>query len=145
MAFAPWAVPRRSGSLHPAYAALGFTLLEVMIAVSIVAIVLLAVYRVHSQTLLMNHAASFYTIAPLLAQEKLAELEMKPPEELADESGDFGDEYPGYAWEVIISTVESEVLDTEAENLKRIDLNLQFNNGERIYSVRTFRYMPSTR
>jgi general secretion pathway protein I len=123
----------------------GFTLLEVMIAVSIVAIVLLAVYRVHSQTLLMNHAASFYTVAPLLAQNKLAELQMMPPEDLVDESGNFGENFPGYSWEVAIQPVETEVLESEAENLKRIDLKLDFNKGERIYSVRTFRYMPSRR
>ena len=52
----------------------GFTLLEVMVAMAIMAIVLVSVYRMHSQTLTMNSASRFYTLAPLLAQSKLAQL-----------------------------------------------------------------------
>jgi prepilin-type N-terminal cleavage/methylation domain-containing protein len=46
----------------------GFTLLEVMVAMAIMAIVLVSVYRMHSQTLTMNMAARFYTQAPMVAQ-----------------------------------------------------------------------------
>ena len=83
----------------------GFTLIEMMVAVSIIAIVLLAVYRLHSQTLLMNLSARFYTVAPLLAQTKLADVELNSVKELAEGSGDFGEGYAGYSWEVKISDV----------------------------------------
>ena len=43
----------------------GFTLLEVMIALAVMSIVLVSVYRMHSQSLTMNTAARFYTLAPL--------------------------------------------------------------------------------
>jgi len=52
---------------------LGFTLLEVMVALAVMSIVLVSVYRMHSQSLTMNTAARFYTLAPMLAQGKMAE------------------------------------------------------------------------
>ena len=70
-----------------------FTLLEVMVAMAIMAIVMVSVYRMHSQTLTMNAAARFYTQAPLLAQSKLAQLEAASSEINAGDSGDFGDNF----------------------------------------------------
>jgi len=42
----------------------GFTLLEVMVALSVMSIVLVSVYRMHSQSLTMNTAARFYPRLP---------------------------------------------------------------------------------
>lgn len=118
----------------------GFTLIEVSVAVFIIAIVLLAVYRLHSQTLSMNFSARFYTTAPLLAQKKLAEIEMTGLAELSDESGAFGEDFPGYTWEFAIGDVESELLKTAVDNFKKIDLKVSFNRDELEYSIRTYRY-----
>ena len=118
----------------------GFTLLEMMVAVSIIAIVLLAVYRLHSQTLLMNLSARFYTVAPLLAQSKLAELETSTISELLEGSGDFGEDYTGYNWEISISDIESEPLESTADKLKQIDIKVIFNQGEFSYDLRTYRF-----
>ena len=118
----------------------GFTLLEMMVAVSIIAIVLLAVYRLHSQTLLMNLSARFYTVAPLLAQSKLAELETSTISELSEGSGDFGEDYTGYNWEISVSDIESEPLESTTDNLKQIDIKVIFNQGELSYDLRTYRF-----
>ena len=118
----------------------GFTLIEMMVAVSIIAIVLLAVYRLHSQTLLMNLSARFYTVAPLLAQSKLAELETSTVSELLEGSGDFGEDYTGYNWEISISDIESEQLENTADKLKQIDIKIIFNQGELSYDLRTYRF-----
>lgn len=118
----------------------GFTLIEVSVAVFIIAIVLLAVYRLHSQTLSMNFSAQFYTTAPLLAQKKLAEIELTELEELSDESGEFGEDFPGYTFEFAIGDVELELLKTTGDNFKKIDLKISFNQDELEYSVRTYRY-----
>jgi len=119
----------------------GFTLLEVMVAVSIIAIVLVSVYKMQAQTIAMNYAARFDATAPLLAQLKIAELETENLEEQADDSGDFGDEFPGYRWNIIIDDVESEILGNIAENLKQIDIDISFNNDEFTYSLRIYRFM----
>ena len=118
----------------------GFTLIEMMVAVSIIAIVLLAVYRLHSQTLLMNISARFYTVAPLLAQTKLAELETSSVSELSEGSGDFGKDYAGYNWEITISDYEFKQLETTADKLKQIDIKVIFNQGELTYDLRTYRF-----
>ena len=59
----------------------GFTLLEVLVAVAVTAIALLAVYRLQAQTIDLNYSIRFYAAAPLLAQDALARFEA---ENLAD-------------------------------------------------------------
>jgi general secretion pathway protein I len=117
---------------------LGFTLLEIMVAISIIGIVLVSVYKMHAQTISMNYEARFYTTAPLLAQLKMADLETKLLEEQTNDSGDFGDEFPGYRWNVVIDDVESEALGDTAEDLKEINVFVSFNNDEFTYSLRTY-------
>jgi len=119
----------------------GFTLLEVMVAMAIMAIVLVSVYRMHSQTLTMNTAARFYTQAPMLAQGKLAQLEVASSGEIAGDSGDFGDKFPGYTWNITTDEVSSEALGEIAADLKRIDMTVSFNSDEYVYNVRTYRFL----
>ena len=119
----------------------GFTLLEIMVALSIIAIVLVSVYKMQAQTISMNYAAKFYATAPLLAQSKIAEIEIETPGEQTDNSGDFGDEFPGYSWKVVIDDIESELLGNIAENLKQITVDVSFNTDEFTYSLRTYRFM----
>jgi len=118
----------------------GFTLLEIMVAVSIIAIVLVSVYKMHAQTISMDYSVRFYTTAPLLAQRKMAEFEIKPLNELADEAGDFGDSFPNYRWKVALSDVESEALGQHADDLKKIDVTTSLSNDELTYSLRTYRF-----
>jgi general secretion pathway protein I len=117
----------------------GFTLLEVMIALAVMSIVLVSVYRMHSQSLTMNTAARFYTLAPLLAQNKMAELEVLSSDGFPDNSGDFGEQYPGYSWRSSVADVSSEVLGEVANDLKRIDLTVSYNTDQFSYSLRTYR------
>jgi general secretion pathway protein I len=119
----------------------GFTLLEIMAAISIIAIVLVTVYRLHAQTLSMNYSARFYTTAPMLAQKKMVEIESEGREEMSDDSGDFGDEFPGYRWQVAVEDVESKALGNVAENLKKIDILITLNNDEFTYRVRTYKFL----
>jgi general secretion pathway protein I len=118
----------------------GFTLLEVMVALAVMSIVLVSVYRMHSQSLTMNTAARFYILAPLLAQNKLAELESLSSEGFSDNSGDFGEQYPGYSWRSSVADVSSEVLGEVANDLKRIDLTVSYNEDQFSYNLRTYRF-----
>lgn len=117
----------------------GFTLLEIMVAVSLTAIVLVALFKMHHQTLSMNMSAVFDTQAPLLARQKIAELLTMKPADLLEDSGDFGDQYPGYNWHISMDTVESESLGEVGLRLKKIDMTIDYNQGALSYSTRCYR------
>jgi prepilin-type N-terminal cleavage/methylation domain-containing protein len=85
----------------------GFTLLEVMVALCILAIVLLSVYRLHSQTISMSIESRFYTQAPLLARSALTRWEEARKPELISDQGDFGKEFPGYHWKIRVEDAPS--------------------------------------
>ena len=123
----------------------GFTLLEIMVSISIIAIVLVAVYRMHIQTIAMNSSIKFYTTAPLLAHGKIAELEINPSKKLTDDSGNFGEAFPGYRWSMSIDDIESKLLGTTSEELKKIDVTISFNNDEFTYNLRKYRFVMGLR
>lgn len=116
----------------------GFTLLEVTVALSIVAIVLLSVYRLHSQTILMGARSRFDSLAPLLAKQKLSETEIDLSR-AGTGSGDFGDHFPGYDWKVTVSEVSSEHLGQVSKGFKRIDVQIRYENGNMTYQFRAYR------
>ena len=120
---------------------LGFTLIEIMAAISIIAIVLVSVYKLHAQTVSMNSEVRFYATASILAQKKMDEIESKSRNDLLDDSGDFGDEFPYYSWNVVINDVTSKALGNVAEDLKRIDISVSFNNDEFTYSLRAYKLL----
>jgi len=121
----------------------GFTLLEIMVALSIIAIVLVSVYRLHAQTVSMNNEVRFYATAPMLAQIKMAEIELESLEDMGDDSGDFGDEFPNYRWNIVIDDVESTALENIAKDLKKIDLLISSNNDEFVYNLRAYKYLKN--
>jgi general secretion pathway protein I len=117
----------------------GFTLLEVMVSVAIMSIVLVSVYKLYSQSLAMNTEARFYTHAPMLAQSKLAEIETAAEGEFADDSGHFGDKFPGYNWRIATDDVDIETLGEISQDLKKIDVTVSYNENEFVYHLRTYR------
>ena len=118
----------------------GFTLLEVMVAMAVLAIVLVSVYRMHSQTLTMNTAARFYTQAPLLAQKKMAEVTTTSSGIFASDSGDFGENFPGYSWQVSAADASSELLGEVADDFKRIEVSVAYLNNQFSYRLTTYRF-----
>jgi prepilin-type N-terminal cleavage/methylation domain-containing protein len=121
----------------------GFTLLEVVIAVAIIATGFFAVYSLHVQTLSAAEDVRFYIKAPLLAQEKLTDAEANL-KDLADGSGDFGEDYEGYTWKMTVSNVTSEILGATTEKMKKIELQISLNDGENSYDITAYRYVPPT-
>jgi len=106
------------GPLRRAVSARGFTLLEVMIAMAILAIALVTVYQSQSQSISMAGSSRFLTTASLLAQGRMAEIDAADdPRQVAEGNGDFGEEFPGYQWRV-------EIGDTEVAALKKIILTV---------------------
>jgi general secretion pathway protein I len=81
----------------------GFTLLEVMIAMAILAIVLVTVFHSQSQSIAMANESRAMTTLALLAQSRMAEVEGQQNLSTGQTSGKFGDDYPDYSWTASIS------------------------------------------
>lgn len=116
----------------------GFTLLEVMLAMAILAISLTAVFQSQSQSISMTGRSRFETTAPLLAQSRMAQIEATSPGDIKPEEGDFGDDFPDYTWSLDVS-------ETEIENLKKIELTvtnsrMTANNDYRLVLYRFIAY-----
>ncbi len=120
----------------------GFTLLEVLIAVALIAIALTTLLGSQSQSVSFANSAKFETMAALLAQSKMSEIALQQ-ETLASDSGDFGDEYPGYAWEVEVSDISIEGVDNISDYLKQVDLTVTW--GVFSYNVRLYHYVAENR
>lgn len=91
----------------------GFTLLEVMVAMAILAASLTAVYQLQMQSISMSAESRFKTSAALLAQSKMQEIETSNSLNNRTENGDFGANYPLYSWRL-------EITDTNMQQLKKI-------------------------
>ena len=117
----------------------GFTLLEVMVAVAIIAIALTALLGSQSQSVSYANSAKFETMAALLAQKKMSEMVIQDPASLTSANGDFGDDYPGYTWEATVSDVSLEGAEDILKYLKQIDLTVAW--GGQSYSIRLFHYV----
>ena len=123
----------------------GFTLLEVMVAMAIIAIALTAVLGSQSQSLSLASEAKFSTTAALLAQSKMAEIEAENPEDLASDSGDFGEDYPGYRWDKSVNDVTFDEPEGISDYLKRIDLIISWEERQQYeYRLRLYKFVPKT-
>jgi len=122
----------------------GFTLLEVMIAVAIIAIALMAVLGSQSQGLSLAGESRFNRTASLLAQGKMAEIEaVKDQNDLNSDSGDFGDEFPGYTWQLSVHNVLFDGAERISDRLKQIDLEVSWGSDELYqYRLRLYRFFP---
>jgi len=124
----------------------GFTLLEVMIAMAIIAIALVAVFGSQSQSLSLANEAKFNTTATLLAQSKMAEVETLDPGDLVSGSGDFGEDFPDYHWDLTVSDVEFAGAEEVSEHLKQIDLSLSYGEHSKYrYRLKLYRFVPKTK
>ena len=100
----------------------GFTLLEVMIAMAILAMGLVAVFQMQSQSISMSGESRFETTASFLAQIKMADIEAGASLSNQNQKGDFAPDYPEYGW-------TTQVTDTQfIAKLKKIEVTV-FNKA----------------
>ncbi len=120
----------------------GFTLLEVMVALSVVAIALTAIYRMHSQTLFMDARGRFDTVAAMLARAKLADLQTMDLTDLGDDSGTFDDEAgAGYTWQIQSEPVTSDLLNEDGPILNRITITIASIADASRFTLTTYRHL----
>jgi general secretion pathway protein I len=116
----------------------GFTLLEVMIAISILAIALPVLLGNQSQSLRLAEESRFAFTASLLIKEKLSDFQIAG-EELTSTEGDFGDDYPGYFWSVEVETPDFEdypALAGAEQFIQQIDLKVSTADEKQTLTIR---------
>ncbi len=129
--------------IMPVYRAGGFTLFEVMISISIVAIVFVSQFKMQSQTIRSAQSAAFHTTAPYLAQNTIAVVLPSLMEETRL-NGDFGDDYPGYQWSADIKgyqTIDPDLI-REAAQERFKQIKVMISKGEERFYLDTWRYVP---
>ncbi len=121
----------------------GFTLLEVMVAVAILAISLTALFGAQSSGVSLAAETRFNTQAPLLAEMKLAELQAAG--EVFSQDGDFGDAFPDFSWELEAEDAvfdQSDLLTDLDSKLQHLKLTIRW--GEDEYSYQTESYLQGS-
>ncbi|RJP25173.1 MAG: prepilin-type N-terminal cleavage/methylation domain-containing protein [Candidatus Abyssobacteria bacterium SURF_5] len=106
----------------------GFTLLEVMVSVAIIAAVLVTLLGTHLMSLNLAHKNQEQTLEATLARQKMEEAFTTPYDSLNNDSGDFGPEYPELNWEIFVE-------ETKVENLK--NLKITVSSAERTFELHT--------
>lgn len=117
----------------------GFTLLEVMIAVAILAIGFVVLLQAHITNLKMAAHLQLRTKAILLAEKKMAEIESGKTKNAGSRNGDFGELFPEFCWEESITPV------TGASGLKadflRAQVVVYWEEGAHKENVRFVTYL----
>lgn len=122
----------------------GFTLMEVLVAILLIGVVLVPLFRMQSGSIRLAGTDKFYGTACLLAGKQLAVMENSGFKDL-ESSGDCGPEYENYQWSCSFSESgfhESQGFDDDGEGqLKKIELEIKDKNSSRAYRIITFRYV----
>ena len=112
-------------------------MLEVMVAIAILAIALTSLLGSQNQSMLAADESEFSMVTAFLAEKKMAEL-LAEGTDLTDTSGDFGEHHPTYFWRaelVDADFAELEVLQGTEALLKRIDLVVHTEGERRSFTV----------
>lgn len=107
----------------------GFTLLEVMLALAIMAGVILTVISSFNYHLSLAAQDREETVSLLLARAKLEEIEQQSKKELtALQEGTFAPEHPEISW-------KAEITPTELIIFKKLTLTVKWGNDKRTLSL----------
>ncbi|MCG8615536.1 MAG: prepilin-type N-terminal cleavage/methylation domain-containing protein [Desulfobacterales bacterium] len=126
----------------------GFTLLEILVAMAVLAIALTSVFRLQSGSIALSEAARFKALAPVLAERQMAVLAQEHYETDGD-SGEFGGPYAGYGWAYEIRSGEDTsgwddlISENQAGLLKQIRLTVTGPGGNRRFVLNTWRYLDA--
>lgn len=114
----------------------GFMLLEVVFAVGVAAVAMVALIESLTRCVAAARSVQSYSIAQTLLANKTYEFRVEQPLDYADQTGKF-DDYPGYAWERTFAAT-----DTEGLWVQTITVTWKERNREVSDRVVEYRYMP---
>ena len=118
----------------------GFTLLEVMVAVAIIAIALVTLIGAQSQSVAIATNSKFDAAASLLAQWKVAELNLQDYRELTSGSGNFGEDFSNFSWTMEVTELSAGDTGIKGSDgmLKAVDVTIRFDQDASLsYGLRT--------
>ncbi len=130
----------------------GFTLLEVLIAMAILALAMPVLLGLRNWDLNLHSRAADITAATMLAQEKLIEAELLPLYPVGETTGDFRDPPPGYQmpaeianraqryrWKRIITTTALPVV-------REVKIQILWQQGasDEVLEASTYVFAPTT-
>jgi general secretion pathway protein I len=126
---------------RPPRSGLGFTLIEVLVALAIIATALVAVFRLFSQTVDAEMASRFYTTAPLLANAKMAEAKSGIVAARGNAAGSF-ENFPGYEWRLDVKEMAANPLGEATDDLKQIDVTVSAGEQRKqAYHLRSYEFL----
>ena len=114
----------------------GFTLLEVMVALLIIATSFIVLLHSRNQSVIAADYARHMTIATLLATEKMGEMEQGGIDTTGEDSGNFGEDYPEFMWRTAIS-------DTSYEQVREVRVEVSWGEGEGRRNVELVNYIKA--
>lgn len=109
----------------------GFTLLEVLVAVAILGAGLTVLLGAVNRNLIMAMESRNVSIAGLLAQRKMAEVELEGYPELGQEQGQF-EEAPEFNWFLSVVPYDISSLNTE---IRIVILRITWDDGKKDFQV----------
>ena len=130
----------------------GFTLLEVLLAIGILALAMPILLGLRNWDLNLHSRAVDITAATMLAQEKLIESELLPVYPVGETTGDFRDPPPGYQmpgdianradrsrWKRIITT-------TALPAVREVKIQILWQQGatDEVLEASTYVFAPTT-
>jgi prepilin-type N-terminal cleavage/methylation domain-containing protein len=114
----------------------GFTLLEIIICLGLIALVLVAVFHLEAQSLDLQSEAQFMTTANCLLQDRLSQIQALENIEEGNTTGDFGEDYPDYTYTQEVS----EVPDTETLYKVKVAVILERDKDRKDLWLETYLY-----
>jgi len=120
----------------------GFTLLEVMVALAILAIGLTVLYSSQSRSLFVAGISDFTVTSAGLGSTRMAEILSEDSSERLL-SGDFGPPYDGYSWRAVFENSDNAaglIPPGAAANLERIDLTITDSRRDESFTMRRYRF-----
>ena len=118
----------------------GFTLLEVMVAIAILAIALTTLLLNQNQSLFVASVADFSLRGTQLADQQLVR-QLTGSDPLSAQSGTFAERAPGYSWsleEIPVDFGDYQPLATGGSLLKRVALRVERNDGAESVTLHRF-------
>src|SRR4030067_1731293 len=121
-------------TVRPGLGNSGFTLLEVMVALLIIATSFVVLLHTRNQSVTAADYAKRTTVATLLASERMSEIEQEDFPDTGEDSSNFGDDYPDYRWKTSVS-------DTAYENIREVKVDVMWGEGSSERSIGLVNYV----